>query len=465
MDSSYPEEKVPTYRPINQPPTYSNQASQKIVILPTDIDLTIHQHRSRKLRAAIVLISAAFWVAYIISISVTEHRSSGVSSSCNGLKSLENLTASILEWPVPSDVNIDDCTNMIQDPTTASNYLRRHFSSSAVFELPLSSEKLFLLSRGASAGSVKIVQSDRVGISGRNNAKVHVVARYRHASVLSQVRLCAISRHGDQRGIGIFSPQSLAGWKFGIHYDITVHLPPAVASSPLQIKHFETDLPLFVHNIGMLADTAHFDQLSLKGSMVQINVGSLSAKNAHIETTNAKIEGTFYTSSALELTTTNAPIKVYVGLTNHPNTQATRLAMRTTNAAVTARMSLSSTARMGGQFKVTGFTTIGPLYLAFVDAPVGSGLLLNAQTSFAPATVDLHSTYEGEFRLATSSKQAIVSVDNSVMDPAGRGRRRAVELQQGGQSHAAGSVSWSPQGRRMGSVYVETSSAAIMLRV
>lgn len=78
--------------------------------------------------------------------------------------------------------------------------LRGRYSSSTTFKLPISSEKLFLMSRGAAGGSLNIVQSDDVG----DAANVQIVATYRYQSALDHIKVCAINRGEDKRGVGIF---------------------------------------------------------------------------------------------------------------------------------------------------------------------------------------------------------------------------------------------------------------------
>lgn len=55
-----------------------------------------------------------------------------------------------------------------------------------------------------------------------------------------------------------------------LQFNITVHLP--VGDSHLRINNFETDLPLFAHDVGDLASTVEFRHLSLKGSNMPIVV-------------------------------------------------------------------------------------------------------------------------------------------------------------------------------------------------
>jgi hypothetical protein len=105
-----------------------------------------------------------------------------------------------MEWPIPPDVKVDRCADWVEDSAIVTDALRERYSSSTTFELPISSDKLFLISRGSSAGSVDVVQSDETG----DVAKVHIVAKYRYPSALDRARVCAIHRDGGEIGVGIF---------------------------------------------------------------------------------------------------------------------------------------------------------------------------------------------------------------------------------------------------------------------
>jgi hypothetical protein len=132
---------------------------------------------------------------------------------------------------------------------------------------------------------------------------------------------------------------------------------------------------------------------------------------------------------------------------------------------MTAGMSLVSGGGTGGKFKVIGTTSLSALDLGFITAPVASSLVLDAQTSLAPATIKLHETFEGTFRLSTSLKRPTVKVNERVEDPAGKGRRRKVEIHSDGPSHTSGSISWSEEGDDLGSVNVGTSLSPVVLEL
>jgi hypothetical protein len=54
---------------------------------------------------------------------------------------------------------------------------------------------------------------------------------------------------------------------------VTVHLPKAVEEgSALRVKRFESDLPLFAHEVGDIGKGVEFDEISLKTANMHIGV-------------------------------------------------------------------------------------------------------------------------------------------------------------------------------------------------
>jgi hypothetical protein len=76
------------------------------------------------------------------------------------------------------------------------------FVSKTSFELPISSNSLYLLSRGAYAsGSVDILTSTA---QKQDSAAVHVAVYYYHQELRDRVKLCKVSRRAGESGVGIF---------------------------------------------------------------------------------------------------------------------------------------------------------------------------------------------------------------------------------------------------------------------
>lgn len=55
-----------------------------------------------------------------------------------------------------------------------------------------------------------------------------------------------------------------------LEFDINIYLP--VRHGRLRMNAFETDLPLFRHDVGFLEETVQFQQISLQGANQPINV-------------------------------------------------------------------------------------------------------------------------------------------------------------------------------------------------
>lgn len=83
----------------------------------------------------------------------------------------------------------------------------------------------------------------------------------------------------------------------------------------------------------------------------------------------------------------------------------------------------------GGHLTVNATTSLSPLNLTFVGAPVDSTLVLYGATALSNAFLRLHETFEGIFRLASTFTSPTVKYDQGAehRDPAKRGRERIVE--------------------------------------
>jgi len=105
------------------------------------------------------------------------------------------------EGPVPSDGPVRRCIegdNWSQSSPGSSQYPH---SARTVFDLPVSSDALYLLSRGSLAhGSATILDSQEGG----ENVKVEVVASYYTRQALDRAKVCSLQRRAGENGVGIF---------------------------------------------------------------------------------------------------------------------------------------------------------------------------------------------------------------------------------------------------------------------
>ncbi|KAK0479404.1 hypothetical protein EDD18DRAFT_846929 [Armillaria luteobubalina] len=356
------------------------------------------------------------------------------------------------EWPIPHDLIVDQCAEF-----QAGEFWNGEQSATGSFDLPLNSDKLFLLARGSyTSGWVYIDQSEEVSF---DTARVEVTVGYQD-NELELTKVCKVSRPGNENGIGFFTPRHAHRNRISLRFDVRVLLP----KTPLTIQDFRTDLPLFSQQIGAL-ETVFFESITLHGAMMPIYAESVSTAVGKVKNANSPIEGNFNTSTSLDLATANSAINVVVGLFNADGEEPTSVSMETANGPISAGISLLSTApsSTGGKFNVKVNTARGKIELGFIDASVDSALDLQAHTAMGPVDVTMHPTYEGEFRLATVLGRAEVTTDNETEDPKGEDRKRSVSFERAGGSVVSGRVWWGEEGKGKGTADLKTSLSGVKL--
>ncbi|KAH9948010.1 hypothetical protein B0H21DRAFT_735738 [Amylocystis lapponica] len=342
-------------------------------------------------------------------------------------------------------------------------------SARTSFDLPVDSDLLYLVSRGSTSLAHGTVEISDSGEPGSDVVKVEISAHYDTEDVFDLVKVCMLQPSEGHNGVGIFAPlddPSHRG-RERIQYHIKARLPRPSSDYPVLIKRFETDLPIFVHHVGDIQNSVIFNEISLKSSNVPFKIDSLTSGHTTITSSNGPIEGSFNSSGEIVLTTSNAFIKAEVGLTNYNPEVPTKLCMKTSNSPIGSNISLVSGADdgTGGSFHVLATTSNSPLAIAFPVSPVDSILHFTAHTSNSPARAVLHKTFEGAFSLKSSPWfGSVVNADNDAEDPAGRGRRRVVDVQRVSRGVVEGSARWSPaQENQRGWVEVTTSNMGVTL--
>ncbi|KAG6828516.1 hypothetical protein H0H92_007733 [Tricholoma furcatifolium] len=379
------------------------------------------------------------WVAFVVVRDCIRYRMTR--KGFKDFKGVNDTDVDIMdpmEWPIPPDVTLGECAQWEEVDGLVSMsrlFAKRNHQSVTNFELPVSSDALLFLARGRVTGKVKVKYG-----GDSEDVQVGVKAFYRFDQALESVQVCKITRGDGENGLGIFGPN----WsrRNSVGFELTILLPQATEGSVLNVKAFETDMPLFVHDVDDLNGSVHFESIDLKTANVPISVKSLEAEKATVATANGAIVGEFHASSSLKLVTSNAPIDVQVTLFNDNEGSITDLDMTTANAAIKGSLSLEAPDDIGGNFKINAKTANAPLTLLFIDAPVDSVLNLDAFTAIAPAVVTLHHTYEGAFSATTSLRRPLIVVNRDVEDPAGKGRQRKVEQSVRGAT-VSGTVRWS----------------------
>ncbi|KAF9018936.1 hypothetical protein BDZ89DRAFT_1021123, partial [Hymenopellis radicata] len=180
----------------------------------------------------------------------------------------QNVTTTDFDFPIPGEYNLLEC---LQGPdwndrgaalsdssdnsdnlptvtyqTVGLNHSYPYYSQRS-FDLPLSSDLMFLLARGSlSSGIVKIVSSPVV----TDAVRVDIAVQYHYPAVLDHTKVCLMRRAEHEIGVGFFTPQTWHNvrWEDRPYFTITVIIPEiAEAKWPLDIKAFETDMPNHAH--------------------------------------------------------------------------------------------------------------------------------------------------------------------------------------------------------------------------
>jgi hypothetical protein len=115
-----------------------------------------------------------------------------------------------LQYPFPPG-RVDQCAEWSYSNEQQHTYdtLRESYIATTSLNLPFPSAKLFLLARGASCGSIMIIQSDDRPKDDDGVVMVSVVARYNYPAALDYVKVCTIAREDDENGIAIFVSTSM----------------------------------------------------------------------------------------------------------------------------------------------------------------------------------------------------------------------------------------------------------------
>ncbi|KAG7449929.1 uncharacterized protein BT62DRAFT_1049940 [Guyanagaster necrorhizus] len=364
------------------------------------------------------------------------------------------------DFPIPDGYTVRECIRGQNWTSTGSEGAvptgQRH-SAHKLFDLPLNSETLFLLSQGSlSSGVVKIVTSPSI----TDVVRIDVTMQYYNNRVLDYAKVCLLQRQAGENGVGVFTPRwfNNPSYQDRPHFDITVVIPEPSSSSASNIKNFETDVPNFAQILQDLENHVHFGKIFLKGTNAPIQVESLDALGAEVHTSNGPIKGFFVASGNLVLKTSNAPMRVDVDLGDMDVTRST-LELSTSNNLVEAGIKLSSPSS-----DVSAHTSNGPLRVQVLESPVDSTVIFNARTSNAFAEVGLPPTYEGTFSLSTSHMQPSLLVEET-SDPAWRGRHRTVKQNTVRRGETIGEVYWDERNRVRGTATVRSSNGPVSLKL
>ncbi|KAJ7061637.1 hypothetical protein C8F01DRAFT_143803 [Mycena amicta] len=410
------------------------------------------------------------------------------------------------KWPVPPETQIEHCATWAETDSPLALALvdaQYPFSASASFELPVDSEALFLVTRSFirrhgkhngifAAGSVDYVLAEAEADAG-NTVKVDVRAEYWHPEHLNAAKACLLSRvvGENQNGVGILTKwEDDEDWEDHHHrttelrFQVTVTFPATEEGSALAINSFQSDLEIYSQAFDESMSGVHFKSMELKSalasitaedlvvddavfraSLAAIKIRTLTSDTATLTTALARVEGTYNVTKSLSITTSNAGINVDVNLVaDGDDEQPGEVHLTTSNAAIDANVSLSSSTSTPGAFDVTAHTANGHIDLAVPSLPLDALLTLHASTALAKVHVGLPTTYEGTLVASTTLANVDVQISQAE-DPKGEGRKRVGGVEKVRRGSVRGSVGWTEEGSKRGSVEVRSSLGGVLVEV
>lgn len=360
------------------------------------------------------------------------------------------------EYQIPGDVNLDNCT-----PKEGWTDIRRHnrntWRAETNFDLPLTSETLYFLSRGdMSGGGAEFLIDPELK---EDQVHINVVIRYTDDFLRDLAKVCEVSRGKNENGVGIFTPHYFDGRPRNSYmwFETKIFLPSS--ASDYVIKNLETDLPNTVHELQDLSPY-FFKHIQLRGSNTPITAASLHFQEASIQTSNGPIHGVYNTTDSLVLRTSNSVIDVEVGATASKDV-APKVVLSTSNSPFRANISLFSDTH-SGEYEVTTSTSNSPLSVSFLTQPVDTVLGFSASTSNSPASATMHPLFEGNFDVHSTLFGPTVKFDPFYKDPSGRGRKRSVSMDQN-KRDIRGWVSWDESRDLKGHASLKTTNSPATL--
>ncbi|CDO72585.1 hypothetical protein BN946_scf184985.g4 [Trametes cinnabarina] len=365
--------------------------------------------------------------------------------------------------PRPIDGKVERCVSA----SSVIQLLDSRAESVVSFDLPLYADVLYIFGRGAlSRGTITFMPMEgerpRSGFPDRV-VKVDITTTYQAKFALDAVNFCLLERLAGQHGIGILTPSGEDHDLDLLDFKIDVRFPlPAQGLWPSPVNSFETNLPLFRHNMHDLNGIVKFDSVSFISRNAPMHIEYLVANEATVTTSNAVIKGSFNVTRSLFVQTSNQDIDAAVELGNR-GWDATKLTLLNQNGAIDARLSLvSQHMGRGNEYDVVARTENGRLSLPISSQPVYSKLLVDAHTSNAPASVKVPITFEGRIEARTSNADATVGCDPLAKDPTGNRRLHECMFEQRSVESVNGSVRW-PQlyGNVGGKVSVVSSNSPV----
>ncbi|KAJ6596651.1 hypothetical protein B0H10DRAFT_2088241 [Mycena sp. CBHHK59/15] len=290
-----------------------------------------------------------------------------------------------------------------------------------------------------------------------------------------QTHVC-FAPSGDDRGLSIYIPQSLAENDM-LSFDIRLLFPQT--SHLLTVSNLITYLPMFQQSFGSLSSRIHFENINIAGASVEVVCDSLQANKIAIKNMFGPISGTFNVTQSLKLDNIGGSISTNVTLNNDPSSQnlPTFLSLDTGNSDIVADVTMVGPSSVRANSRPAKFianvkTFNGPLSLNVGhDAATAPALLdLRVENNQAQSTVALDAKYAGVFDLHTKLAPAKVDYGQGIADPTGDAQQWHLDVDSNSTSSTRGWVGWGTRPQYWnpatdGKVLVVSSLSPILLQL
>ncbi|TFK18010.1 hypothetical protein FA15DRAFT_675600 [Coprinopsis marcescibilis] len=335
-------------------------------------------------------------------------------------KATPDTPSSILpaSYPVPSDVTVEKCVSWDREDVDPLNAVVASIGGVSI------DRGLFFVSRGErSHGWLSVYQGKEELPQGEARVDLRILEPHGHW-FLDSVKVCKVKRADGSMGVGVFTPDDLVvpknivvrpSWWDGkfqrYHHQapavmMTVHLPPADASSVLNIDHLDADMPLFKQDLHLvlLRDTVKFNQLSLVTSERDVWVGHANADSLSIVAPNGKISGQFQIGSSIVLRSKRAPVQAHVDVySGEASIEATTI---DSNVHLTTSL-VGLPGQEDSRYKVNASATeTGRVFLDITYLPLFAHLDVGVVAGTGGARARIAENWQGRFNATTTDAKA-----------------------------------------------------------
>ncbi|KAF8829567.1 hypothetical protein HHX47_DHR3000488 [Lentinula edodes] len=334
-------------------------------------------------------------------------------------------------------------------------------TSQVSFDIPANSDLIFFISRGQPTKGHLTVTSNRM--RRLETIAVNVTAEYDHRGHLEQTKAC-YSENDTEGGIMIWAKDIDSSLLPS--FNISIELPWS------SFRDFSTDLSggAYTQSFGDFFDLWSpngFAVVRLKGGNETIRSLGMFAESAFIQTSDAAVSANFYSSDAVHIRTTNAPIDGVVWAFGQKDEAITEVSMKTNNGHIRAALTMASdfnAVKLNASLHTTnGVLNVTMPRMPFLDPDYK--FIIDASTTNAASSVFLSPDFAGTFDLRTSHNgKTQVRWDSGMRDPWGKGRKHKLDMAHYEDVHKSGKVYWGDEApETMGDIRVKTTQENVWL--